>query len=184
MSKEIRRPDYQLVIKKAEKFFSQSRIRRNPPIDVEEAAKNLGITILRNKLEGDVSGYLFISKGHPPIIGVNSVHGPERQRFTIGHELGHFLIHARSTEDVSFVDKNFFIINRDARSAQGVDTDEIEANFFAAEVLMPAESLYRDLASVSDPSDTENVYTGLAKKYNVSKEAIKFRLNFLGYLRL
>lgn len=183
MKSQLKRPNYQRVIKTAEKFFVQSNIRPSPPINIERAVRNLGITIIQNELEGDVSGYLFVSKDCQPIIGVNSKHPEVRRRFTIAHELGHFCLHVAGNSEISFVDKNFLIINRDSRSELGIEIEEIEANFFAAEVLMPAVSLYRNLASYG-PIDSDKIYEKLGKEYNVSKDAIHFRLNFLGFLRI
>jgi len=184
MKEDFKRPDYQGVIKSSERFYKLTKQRATSRLDIEKAAAALGVTILKSDLKGEVSGYLFISKGSAPIIGVNKRHPETRQRFTIAHELGHLMLHAPKDSDSSFVDKSFFIVNRDENSALGIETREVEANFFAAEILMPAESLYQDITAIPHTLKTEEIYTRLAEKYGVSNEAMRFRLSNLGFIRL
>ncbi len=65
-----------------------------------------------------------------------------RQRFTIAHELGHFFLHRASS--TVFVDAApiFF---RDESSSNGSQREEIEANAFAAELLMPEDAIRQRL---------------------------------------
>ena len=74
---------------------------------------------------------IYVNTG-TPIIGVNALHHPNRQRFTIAHECGHLNLHrARITKEVH-VDKAFPMLMRDSVSAAGVEETEFEANLFAA----------------------------------------------------
>ena len=75
------------------------------------------------------------------LIGVNSLHHSNRRRFTVAHECGHLLLHAGET----FIDKSFRVNWRDGVSSLAVDRHEIEANQFAAELLMPFEMVVADL---------------------------------------
>lgn len=177
-------PDYQLAIKKAGEFFKLAALPAVPPIDVFLAAARLNITVLKNDLQRDISGYLFIDGNGPPIIGVNLKHEIQRQRFSVAHELGHFLLHAPRSGTASFVDKSFFIFNRDARSSLGIDTKEIEANYFAAEILMPAAGLYRAVATNAASVNLSALCRTLADTYQVSPDAMRFRLSNLGFLRV
>jgi Zn-dependent peptidase ImmA (M78 family) len=74
---------------------------------------------------------------------------------------------------------------RGEASSKGVDTEEIESNLFAAELLMPARFLQKDLEKIAslDLND-EDVVTKLANNYGVSTQAMMFRLANLGYIRL
>jgi Zn-dependent peptidase ImmA (M78 family) len=184
VKEEFKRPGYRGVIEGSERFYRLAKLRAGNRLDVEKAAAALGVKILKSNLHGEVSGYLFISKGRSPIIGVNKKHPETRQRFTIAHELGHFMLHAPKDSDSSFVDKSFFIVNRDRNSTLGIEIREVEANFFAAEILMPAETLYRDITALPHSLKTEEIYYQLAEKYGVSVEAMRFRLNNLGFIRL
>src|SRR6266516_5935935 len=110
------------------------------PIDVQAIIQAHNIAIRRQPLEEAVSGMLVVKEGYA-IIGVNESHYPNRQRFTLAHELGHFLLHGDSAS--VFIDASpvFF---RDETSSEGSKLQEIEANAFAAELLMP-ESMLRDI---------------------------------------
>ena len=106
-----------------------------PPIDVEAIAASLGVRVERADLGDDVSGVL-VRRGGQAVIGVNWTHHPSRQRFTIAHELGHFLLHAAGT----YIDKGTHARFRNEQSGSGTDREEVEANAFAAALLIPAQS--------------------------------------------
>ena len=108
------------------------------------------------------------------VIGVNSAHHFNRQRFTIAHECGHLILH--KGKDVH-IDRSFRVNRRDERSAQAVDPIEIEANRFAAELLMPFSMIQNDIVEF-DIEDDE-VLEDLANKYQVSLQALTFRINNL-----
>ncbi len=61
---------------------------------------------------------------------------------------------------------------------------EIEANLFAAELLMPRDFLARDLESgiTIDVLDDDPVFAQLKEKYQVSNRALAIRLASLGYV--
>lgn len=78
----------------------------NAPVPVDRVAELLGVIVKFFPLDKELSGMIFIRNDHP-IIGVNSLHHPNRQRFTIAHELGHFLLHRKHLENKVHVDKQF-----------------------------------------------------------------------------
>lgn len=159
------------------------------PVPVEHIASVLGIDI-RSTRPGDVSlsGFLVRDDGTgKAIMGVNQAHHINRKRFTISHEIGHFLLHAGQEIYVDESSKAGLRISlRDENSSEGRDIYEIEANEFAAELLMPVELLRADLASsnISDEAELEKALGTLAKKYKVSKQALTYRLVNLGYIHL
>ena len=82
------------------------------------------------------------------------------------------------------MDRAFSTIRlRDNLSGRGVDDAEKEANLFAAELLMPEEFLRSDIAG-RDEIDLydENLIPNLANLYQVSVQALTFRLQYLGYV--
>lgn len=113
------------------------------------------------------------------VIGVNSVDAPVRQRFTIAHEIGHFILHK---DEALHVDEKSLIGLRDRKSSLAVDEREIEANQFAAELLMPATFLQKDILNLPDDIEVEEAITKLAHRYQVSTQAMTFRLTALGCL--
>lgn len=147
-----------------------------PPVDVRKLARHLDLSVQIDSLPRDISGFLY-RKGAHKVIGVNVRHPLERQRFTIAHEIGHFVLgHAH---DEVHVDHNFGFIFRDERSSRGSSKEEIEANAFAAALLMPARFLMNDLSSKAFDVVKSNDIPRLAKRYGVSVQALSIRLGSL-----
>lgn len=148
------------------------------PVPVERIVAAHGIRLVRSPLEGDhdVSGFYQKQVGHE-VIGVNSLHAPVRQRFTIAHELGHAVLHGR---EGLHLDQAFKLRLRDTMSSLGVDPEEVDANRFAAELLMPAREVI-DLLSTSglDLNDDQAV-KDLARRFGVSQQAMTYRVVNLG----
>jgi Zn-dependent peptidase ImmA (M78 family) len=145
------------------------------PTPVEKIAKSLGAHIRFSPLDDELSGMIFI-KDKIPIIGVNSLHHPNRQRFTIAHELGHLELHREMITSAVHVDKNFPVLMRDPKSATGTEEIEIQANQFAAELLMPRILLDQALAGKPFDIDDDKPLEELAKKFRVSKQALEYRI--------
>lgn len=151
------------------------------PVPVEELARMLGADIRRQPFEGDVSGML-LRDGRRVVIGLNEGHARTRQRFSIAHELGHLVLHRGKP---LFVDHTIRMDLRDSQSATGTETEEVEANAFAAQLLMP-ESLLREAVEEmrtcgSTVTDTDLVVQ-LATRFEVSTQAMTFRLINLGVI--
>lgn len=164
------------------RLLAEHRVR-SAPVDVPDIAMALGVEVQEEPAEGDLSGFLYRDrKRNLAIIGVNADHHPNRRNFTAAHELGHFLLH--DFDDVH-VDRHFKVWLRSETSSQGTDSEEKEANLFAAELLMPAHFLAKDVEEIGaiDLLD-EDVLQELAAKYGVSTQAMTFRLAYLGYVQL
>src|ERR1700719_367922 len=125
------------------------------PVPVEKIAKSLGARVRFSPLDDELSGFVFIKNG-VPIIGVNSLHHPNRQRFTIAHEIGHLQLHPEFITATVHVDKQFAesVLKRDTSSASGTERLEVEANQFAAALLMPGFVL--DKLLEQSPIDIED----------------------------
>jgi Zn-dependent peptidase ImmA (M78 family) len=145
------------------------------PVAVERIIKRRGITIQYAPLDKELSGMALINND-TAIIGVNALHHPNRQRFTLAHELGHHLMHHSLINGTVHVDKAFSVLRRDALSAQGTNQFEIEANAFASELLMPNDAItaHIDVASLDiDDDERMKIY---AKRFRVSVSALQYRL--------
>lgn len=149
-----------------------------PPVRVEMIARQIGASIHYEPFEGDISGMVYRNKDRV-IIGVNSLHHPNRQRFTIAHEIGHVLLH-KGTE--VHVDRSYRVNLRNKVSSQAVDKDEIEANRFAAALLMPEHMLVDDLKGIEIDFESEDDLAELAAKYEVSLKAMAIRLSNIGLI--
>ena len=123
------------------------------------------IQIKRENLSSDVSGKLEL-KNDIWIMTINNNHPSVRQRYTMGHELGHYLNHRDSVK--SFHDTVYF------RSSQK-SSMEYMADQFAARLLMPEAAISALL------SKGVKTVKGMAFRFDVSLEAMKYRLEQLGY---
>jgi Zn-dependent peptidase ImmA (M78 family) len=160
------------------------------PVPVDKLAAALGTEVRREPAEDDLSGFLMRGvDGRRAVIGVNSSHHPNRQRFTIAHEIGHLLLHDGEKIHVDRTGQVYQVNLRSEASSAGTDIAEIEANAFAAELLMPAAFLRADLAdqrtlNLLDEDVLDTLLKPLARKYGVSPQALTFRLGRLGYVQV
>jgi len=143
----------------AEKTLRDNFIE-SPPIIIHELVENYGLTVFKAAFEDKaIAGYIDFDKKR---IVVNNEDALARQNFSIAHELGHWIMHP---DEVKADQNNIRIVYR---RPMGGETEplEIEANAFAAYLLVPEEMLKRH----QQKSDLE-----LAQLFNVSQSLIGFR---------
>ena len=128
-------------------------------------ANQLGYTVISINFENDISGMVVNSKSERAIY-INNNDTPERQRFTIAHEIGHILLH--------HVEQNEYFV--DYRNKEIYDTKEFEADNFAANLLMPREKSIEIWQRTYDVDD-------FAKTMKVSRAAASIRLMNLGLIQ-
>jgi Zn-dependent peptidase ImmA (M78 family) len=167
-----------LIRKKVKQLLEELGVH-DPPVPVRKVARQCDarIVLVPGEEDKDLSGFLYRGSDHS-IIGVNKDHVPVRQRFTIAHEIGHLLLHEH---DQVHVDRGFRVRLRSDISSQGTDRDEMEANRFAAELLMPLKMLQADVQSLEFDLTDDDALWALAKRYGVSTQAMTYRLNTFGY---
>jgi Zn-dependent peptidase ImmA (M78 family) len=146
---------------------------KEPPVPVEQIARHLGAEVRYKRAERDISGFISRQGDGLVIIGINSFHHGHRQRFTLAHELGHLCLHRRNLY-VDHVPKF-----RDVKSSKAIDPEEIEANIFAAELIMPGELLQADVKTMGDDLTANEAIEHLAKRYKTSADAMRTRLERL-----
>ena len=178
------------------------------PVPVERIARAKGAQVRFTPFEGDLSGLIYREDDEGGremaiIIGVNSTHAPTRRRFTLAHEIGHLHLGHLDTSTLGqlHIDRKFHWVQstrgpimRDGRSAMGVDVQEMEANAFAAALLMPEEALRQDFETLRDGSiggfdcEDDELARALADRYKVSPQAMLLRLfhlklisDYIGY---
>lgn len=140
------------------------------PIPIEDLARQLDIADIHDLDSEGFEGGLITDAGRSSgfILVKGSARGG-RRRFTIGHELGHFLMtHHKPTADNGFRCRASDM-RRWSRQLTGPQRWEVEANEFSALMLMPPPLLTRELTKFGDPS-LEQVLS-IAKTFCVSKEA-------------
>lgn len=173
----------QKAIREAHRVLLETKTSR-VPVDVERLASRWA-HVVRQQLDDDISGMLVplpkaVGGRHWAIV-VNNSHSDVRQRFTIAHELGHVLLHGYTS---THADRSFKIRLRDSHSSEGSIREEIEANRFAAELLMPSDIIRRRLRNhvfeyVPEKQASERELDRLAREFNVSKQALQIRLSSL-----
>lgn len=139
------------------------------PVKVGELATELGLKVVRTPLPPKISGLIKPSADAPAgfEIRVNKYESPERQRFTVAHEVAHFLLH-RDEIGSGVVDSIMYRSNLTSRK-------EAEANKLAADIVMPAKAVGRELERLGGRR-TDDVVEELAAMFRVSVPAMKIRL--------
>lgn len=166
------KPRYALAIRTARRLLEDANITR-PKVDVDALAQRLGIIVRYAPLEGGISGTAIRRADGRSIIGVNSNHTDARQRFSAAHELAHVLLHS---ETEFHLDDGALIGFRSEESSKGSDPQEIEANQFAAELLMPEHFIRQDLDKLQI-GDLDTAIGKLADQYGVSVQAMTIRIS-------
>jgi Zn-dependent peptidase ImmA (M78 family) len=151
-----------------------------PPVPVEIIATLQNIQIARSVADWNESGFLLRQNG-TAIIGINSRNSARRQRFTVAHELGHYYLHEGKP---LIVDQSVMVNKRDDVSSQATSQEEIEANQFAAALLMPADWVRQASKLQVDrgASSRDQLISALAKDFDVSVDDMGWRLTNLGIL--
>lgn len=167
------------IRKKANDILKDAHQKRIP-IHLDEIAEYLEIDVLYEDLEDEMSGFLLVKNGLASA-AINDNHHVNRQRFTLAHEIGHYCLHVdEQIDEDMFVDR--LVFNRDKSASKGEIKNEIEANKFAAELLMPSQMLRNHIARLYSNKDLEDDETisALANDFKVSTTAMGYRLGGLG----
>ena len=147
------------------------------PVPVDEVARYLGIQVDEADLGEECSGMLVREEDYA-VIGVNVNHHEHRKRFTIAHEIAHFMLHGGE----AYIDRPLHIDLRAADSGSGTQQEETEANQFAAALLMPADQVRAAVAEQPfDPAQDDEL-PNLARRFKVSPQAMTTRLIHLGLI--
>lgn len=142
------------------------------PVDPITIAKSLGVQVLDTSLPENVSGALIKEAGKDPVIALHASDHNNRKRFTCAHELGHYVSRVESNR---LETQYGYVDYRGEAAAKGTDPEEVFANQFAANLLMP-----ENIVKTQRKKYTSHLQ--LAQYFGVSPEAIKHRLNALGLL--
>ncbi len=146
------------------KAFHRQGIVDSLPVDVYRLARKLGVRVIKEPYETeDFDGCLIKTRENPKIIVNSNIRYRHRQTFTVAHELGHFVIPSHS--------KAFFECYSADWAVPSL-TEEVEANEFASELLMPYDDVVEYLKFLP-PSLHE--FENLADRYGVSFTAAAYK---------
>lgn len=171
------------IKKRAEQFCLDNGINEYP-VKIVNVCNNLGLRVYEEYINPDVSGLIVVDEkvwpkyGTNQFIVVNMADSPERRRFTIAHELAHFVLHRE--ENLLYAHRD---VNIDSHKTKKVES---EANYFATNILMP-ESLVKERVE-----DIRRILWGVAPNFTlvrevadsflVSESAAEVRLKQLGLI--
>lgn len=172
------------VERKAQRLLDQHKLQR-APIDVGKLAERAGYRVVfRYFDEADLSATVIREANGQITLGINTLHAPVRQRFSIAHEIGHAQLHLQNDGEALFVDPPAGVLFRDSRASLGEDPREINANQFAAALLMPKEMVRHALTKLakSGALTIDAAVSRLATQFEVSPQAMRYRLVVLGFI--
>lgn len=171
--------------KEAQEVIKNSNHKSGTPIDVWALAKQFQADVKElNFNDNSVAGFLRREKDGTCLIAVNSRNSVARQRFTIAHELGHLLLHAVETLHVDKQETATPVYFRNNESSKATRINEIEANQFAAELLMPSNEILKVAKKIIDENENitiEEAINQLATTYEVSPAAMSIKLGISAY---
>lgn len=139
------------------------------PVQLGAMAKELGVSVKLSTLKPGISGHIRNENGEYTI-RINRHEVRERQRYTLAHELAHFLLHRNEIDRTGEIVDN--VLYRSGASQQ----IEYEANRLAADLVMPMDAVMRQL-KLLEPLTSEEVIDRLAEVFQVSKAAMEIRLS-------
>jgi len=150
------------------------------PTPVEAIATAVGITEIGELQSNGFEGALITDQDKMDgVILCKRRTMPERRRFTISHELGHYLNPWHVPTGVGFECTSAQMLTSDTAALTGRAKWEVEANSFASELLMPSRHFDSDARRLRN-LEIEGIQK-LAQKYQVSKLACARRIVALGY---
>ena len=141
--------------KKAEEVLGDAGIT-GPPVDVKGLAESLFLQIVHTNT-GEHGGRALLEHGE---IHVDASESPAGQRFSIGHEIGHYLLHPDGFVFSAHEDPESELYAEDPASEL-----EREANYFSGVLLVPPRWLRKDVDAGLTPAE-------LANRYQASQEVI------------
>jgi IrrE N-terminal-like domain len=133
------------------------------PISLRDVVSFLNLSLLEKSREPFSSEAALVPIGDDHAVERRGQANERRLRFTIAHEIGHFVLH-----------KERALSERGGPTSQHTARLEREADQFAAELLMP-EHLVRQ-AALEHGADPRR----LADRFDVSVQAMNIRLRRLG----
>jgi predicted transcriptional regulator len=137
---------------------------KSVPVKVGELARALGLEVVVAPLPLNISGSIE-PRGNTFVIKVNRYEAKARQRFTIAHEIAHYLLH-RDRISGGLVDSVLYRSKLASRL-------EAEANRLAADIIMPRDAI----GELISEADADERVDRLAEKFNVSRQAAEIRLS-------
>ncbi|MBR6505803.1 ImmA/IrrE family metallo-endopeptidase [Candidatus Saccharibacteria bacterium] len=174
------------IIKITEEISGQCDLDNSLLVDIEVLCDKLNINMLPvPNLSKKFYVDAFISADFKTIFVDEHEYASEsaRYRFSVAHELGHFVLHRQYYPDEIGGLADWFSVSGDLMS----DWAENQANCFAGNLLVPEDKLVQVLNDLFDgsfvrnywnasPMEIETIFAGVGKKFGVSEQVILHRM--------
>lgn len=161
----------QTIEKIAQDIGTDAKLNESEPgaIDVIKLAQFFGCEVESVQFDqSNISAKIQHKRGGGCLIQVASSDSPKRQRFSIAHEVSHYVLH----DDKEFIEYRKALSDYDDPT---VLYKEVQANMLASALLMPKQLVIRAWETTKDIDD-------LAEIFNVSRDSAYYRLDNLGLL--
>lgn len=134
--------------------------QKSCPVRITAITEEYGIDVYNLSMSSNISGAI-IKEGDKYVIYVNDKHPKNRQRFTIAHEIAHYILHKEKIGD-NLTDNAMY------RSKLS-NVFERQANILASEILMPVNFVMQFIEENKSVSE-------MASLFKVSEGAMRIRL--------
>ena len=162
---------FAIPVVKARELIAELRIEAPSEIEIDLIAAHLGVMVQETEMAGS-DGRMMRIDGAARISVRENIRFPGQKRFVIAHELGHVLLHPklRQIDELSLSQASNWSLNQ--------EPEEIEANLFAAEILMP-KSLFLPRIQGREPGFA--LFNELAVEFATTVTAVA--IQFIRYTR-
>lgn len=146
-----------------------ARHQNDAPVKLSALAKDLGLKVMSSELPSGISGEIGPNRAGDSdyVIRVNANDSSRRQRFTVAHEIAHFLLHRHLIGNG---------ISDDVLYRSGLSNSiEAQANRLAADILMP-QPLVDEWLQRATKLPVDDIVGYLSDTFKVSEAAMKIRL--------
>lgn len=157
-----------LVRRRASNLYKKYEL--SVPVDLDTILQKRHIEISYEENQVGIDGLCQLQKIPPKIILNSEIDFEPRRRFTLAHEIGHICIPWHTGVDLCSLDDPYVKL----QGQRMVNTQELEANTFASELLMPTEWLKQTFEL--DTDDLSDLVTQISKAAKTSLMACFYAL--------
>lgn len=158
------------MVRFSEQWKILNKARDSAPTDLRVVASALGVKVREAYVPKGISGMIEADGKGGHIITINANDPPTRKRFTLAHELGHYMLHRDLIGDGLDDDRLYRSTEAGKYHNMAVGPqEEIEANRFAAKLLMPEKLVRAKYDKTGSARET-------ARHFGVSEHAMSIVL--------
>lgn len=158
----------------ARSILSEFGIDNPMDVSIEDIIYALNIPLKYTKLS-NCEGRIIHSEGKSLIVVNNNTSFQTRRDFTLAHELGHFLMHRHDMNH--HIDDSTTMSWFDDKNNAKASKQEIEANIFASEILLPSHLFKKE---VECKKFSPELIRFISDKFKVSRSSVIYRFLELG----